>query len=78
MKSFYKYIAAITFSVALLLPSYNLLAGNPDRSGQAGASELLINPWAGSSSWGGANIACTRGLESIYTNVAGTAFTERT
>ena len=78
MKSFYKYIAAITFSVALLLPSYNLLAGNPDRSGQAGASELLINPWAGSSGWGGANIACTRGLESIYTNVAGTAFTERT
>jgi hypothetical protein len=54
------------------------LAGNKDRSGQAGASELLINPWARSSGWGGVNIANSFGLESIYTNVAGLAFTQKT
>ena len=38
----------------------------------------MINPWARSSGWGGANIASVRGLESIYGNVAGLAFTEKT
>ncbi len=52
--------------------------GNPDRSGQAGASELLINPFARSSGWAGANVANARGLESQYLNIAGIAFTERT
>ena len=33
------------------------IAGNPDRVGSAGASQLLINPWARSSGLGGANIA---------------------
>ena len=42
------------------------IAGNKDRSGQAGASELLINPWARSSGWGGVNVANSFGLESIY------------
>lgn len=53
-------------------------AGNKDRSGQAGASELLINPWARSSGWGGVTIANSYGLESLYTNVAGLAFTKKT
>ena len=56
----------------------NLFAGNEDRSGQAGASELLINPWARSSGWGGANSANSHGLEATYLNVAGTAFTQKT
>ena len=53
-------------------------AGNPDRAGSAGASELLINPWARSSGWAGSNMASIRGLEALYLNVAGTAFTTRT
>ena len=53
-------------------------AGNPDRAGSAGASELLINPWARSSGWGGAGMASIRGLEALYLNVAGTAFTRNT
>ena len=53
-------------------------AGNQDRAGQAGASELLINPWARSSGWGDANYAGCRGLEAQYLNVAGTAFTTKT
>ncbi|PIE87622.1 MAG: DUF3308 domain-containing protein [Bacteroidetes bacterium] len=53
-------------------------AGNKDRSGEAGASELLINPWAKSSGWGGANVASVRGLEASFVNVAGVAFTKGT
>ncbi|MGC6470391.1 MAG: PorV/PorQ family protein [Flavobacteriales bacterium] len=56
----------------------NLSAGNPDRVGSAGASQLLINPWARSSGWGGANIASVNGLESLYGNVAGLSHTEKT
>lgn len=53
-------------------------AGNPDRAGSAGAQELLINPYARSSGWAGANSAHVRGLESMFLNVAGTAFTKKT
>jgi hypothetical protein len=53
-------------------------AGNPDRAGQAGASELLINPWARSAGWAGANVAGGYGIESAFTNVAGTARTKKT
>lgn len=56
----------------------NVYAGNQDRAGQAGATELLLNPWARSSGWGGANIAGVHGLEGQFLNVAGTAFTKRT
>lgn len=54
------------------------LAGNPDRVGSAGADQLLINPWARSAGWGGANTASVRGLEALYGNVAGIAFTDGT
>ena len=46
-------------------------AGNKDRSGQAGASELLINPWAASSGWGNAGMSFVHGVDAIYGNVAG-------
>ena len=42
-----------------------------ERTGQAGASQLLINPWAQSSGLAGSNTASTRGLESAFLNVAG-------
>jgi len=53
-------------------------AGNPDRAGQAGANELLVNSWARSSGWNGANTSGIRGLESMQLNVAGLAFTPKT
>lgn len=53
-------------------------AGNKDRAGQAGATELLINPFARSSGWGGSNSAGARGLEAMYMNVGGMAFTKHT
>jgi len=63
---------------ALFFLTISVFAGNEQRAGQAGASELLINPWARSSGFGGANAASIHGLESIYLNVAGTAFTTST
>ncbi len=50
------------------------MAGNDERRGTAGASELLINPWARSTGWGGVNYANIRGIESMFSNVAGLAF----
>lgn len=57
--------------------SFEGFAGNEDRAGQAGASELLINPWARSSGLGNSNSASIRGLEATYLNIAGTAFTPK-
>jgi hypothetical protein len=77
MKNIFKSIIAMLLTAVLIFPMVTF-AGNKDRSGQAGASELLINPWARSSGWGSVNIANSFGLESIYTNVAGLAFTKKT
>lgn len=72
MKSIYKSLIICTL-VALISvsTSYSVLAGNRDRSGQAGASHLLIDPWARSNGMANAGIAEIRGLESVYSNVAG-------
>jgi hypothetical protein len=75
MKKYFKIIAPVALT-ALIATS--MTAGNPDRAGQAGATELLINPWSRSSGWAGCNGAGTKGLESFYTNIAGTAFTRKT
>lgn len=53
-------------------------AGNEDRAGSAGASDLLINPWARTSGMANANSAIGRGLESQFMNPAGLSFTEKT
>lgn len=53
-------------------------AGNGDRAGSAGSTDLLINPWARNSGWGSANTAFARGLEAQFLNVAGMAFTKKT
>lgn len=67
-----------TALLAILAPVGMLYAGNPDRAGQAGATELLINPWARSTGWNGANSGMVRGLEAQFLNVAGTAHTLKT
>jgi hypothetical protein len=59
---------------ALVFPAGVVMAGNPDRAGQAGATELLINPWAQSTGWAGANSGSVHGLEAQFLNVAGTAY----
>ncbi len=79
MKKLLKYSVIAVITGFLAIPANNTVtAGNKDRAGQAGAMELLINPWARSSGWGDANSACIRGLESVNLNVAGTAFIQKT
>jgi hypothetical protein len=53
-------------------------AGNPQRAGSAGATELLINPWARSSGMANSNIAGITGVESSFLNIAGIAHVEKT
>ncbi len=77
MKNIFNYLIVVIFTGLLIFPVTGAFSGNKDRSGQAGASELLINPWARSSGWGGVNTASVRGLEAMYNNIAGMAFTER-
>lgn len=69
-----KIFTAITF----LTTSFSLKAGNPERVGQAGASQLLINPYTRNSALVGSNSAKVRGIEAQFMNVAGTAFTRKT
>lgn len=63
----------IFIALTIMMPA-TLFAGNPDRAGEAGASELLINPWAQSSGWYGLNISSVRGVEAPNVNVAGMSF----
>ena len=77
MKNFYRYLAALTIITALSSLTIEVQAGNKDRSGQAGAPELLINPWTGSAGWGGVNTANVRGVESMFANIAGLAFVNK-
>lgn len=66
---------ALLLAVAIAAPAQ---AGNPDRSGSAGAGQLLILPWALSSGVAGANTALVTGVEASFSNVAGLAFVNQT
>ncbi len=63
---------------ALLISSVALYSGNKDRVGEAGATELKINPWAASSGLGGSNTASVIGVEAMNLNVSGLAFLNKT
>ncbi len=75
MKRALKLLTAICLLTSI---SITTLAGNADRSGEAGAYELVINPWARSSGWFNMNTASVRGIEAMKLNVAGLSFTEGT
>lgn len=75
MKNINKIISLSLFVILFISTSY---AGNKQRIGQAGANELLINPWAQYSGLGGANVGNTAGIEGVFINVAGTAHLNRT
>jgi hypothetical protein len=59
--------------VAFLLGLSNLVsfAGNEDRVGSAGASQLMVNPWTRSIGLGDASVANASGIEASYLNIAG-------
>lgn len=53
------------------------IAGNPDRAGGAGATQLLINPYVRGVGLGGSNTSSARGLESFYLNIGGLAYVNK-
>ena len=64
-------------TLALLLAS-SAFAGNKDRTGQAGAGDLLLNPWARRSGLFGLNSANVSGLEVMKCNIAVLGKTSKT
>jgi hypothetical protein len=75
MKYFALKVAALCGMGLTAIPAF---AGNKDRTGQAGASELLINPWGRSTGVFGQDAAHTAGLEAMRINIAGLAQAEKT
>ena len=71
MNKLFKSIVILSLTILVLGYSHTAFAGNEDRSGQAGATELLINPWAASAGWGNAGMSKIHGVEAIWGNVAG-------
>ena len=62
----------------LLLAGQSVLAGNVNRIGTAGATELLIPAGSRGSAMGGAVVANSYGIDAIYWNPAGLAWLEGT
>lgn len=68
----------LIISFAVLAGFTQVFGGNPERAGQAGATQLLINSWGRSSGFNGINIGSAHGIESVINNPAGIASTRRT
>ncbi len=72
------------FTLFVLILSVGLLtqgtvySGNPDRQGEAGAPELLMNPWARSAGLHSMTTAYISGVEAMRLNVAGMSRINRT
>jgi len=75
MRSMKNYIITAIGVLGIVSQSY---AGNPQRAGSAGASELLINPYARSSGWGDVSLGGVRGSDAMFVNIAGLSFVEGT
>lgn len=75
MSNFYR---AALVGLAFLAAMPQVWAGNPDRAGEAGAYELLMNGWGRTSGVFGMNSAHVTGLEAMRLNPAGLAFTKKT
>ena len=67
------YSIRILVAVCAIGMSFNSFAGNKDRTGQSGAPEMLINPWARSTGVFGLNTASVGGIEAMKNNIAGLA-----
>lgn len=73
-KSFYSLI-----TLALLVMTLSTAwAGNPDRQGEAGAPELLMNPWARSAGLHTMTTSMITGVEAMRLNIAGLARVDKT
>lgn len=61
----------ISLVAAAVMVTGAVWAGNPDRQGEAGANQLLLNPWARSAGLHSINTSSIMGSEAMYLNVAG-------
>ncbi|OAV45569.1 PorV/PorQ family protein [Lewinella sp. 4G2] len=57
--------------IICVVSSATLFAGNPDRQGEAGAAQLLMNPWAPSAGLHSLNTSNVFGVEAMRINPAG-------
>jgi hypothetical protein len=73
-----KVVITAVLAVSILSFTQFAYAGNKDRSGQAGATEMLINPWGQSTGVFGMNVACASSIDALKTNVAGLANVDNT
>ncbi|MCI5091360.1 PorV/PorQ family protein [Phaeodactylibacter sp.] len=65
-------ITTLLFAVALVWGvTESAFAGNPDRQGEAGAAQLLLNPWAESAGLHSMTTSFVSGVEAMRINVAG-------
>ena len=58
------------FSALVLIPSLSF-AGNPDRQGEVGGYELLLNPWARNAGLHAMSTSMAYGVEAMQINIAG-------
>ena len=63
-----KYIYTL---IVICFGGLTVFAGNPDRQGEAGAAELLLNPWARSAGLHSMSTASVSGIDAMRINVAG-------
>jgi hypothetical protein len=63
-----KYIYTL---IIICFGGLTVFAGNPDRQGEAGAAELLLNPWARSAGLHSMSTASVSGIDAMRINVAG-------
>ena len=70
-------IKNILILIAFALPMLSW-AGNPDRQGEAGAYELLLNPWGASAGLNLLNTGSISGVEAMRLNPAGIHFDGKT
>ncbi|MBX2902425.1 MAG: OmpA family protein [Chitinophagales bacterium] len=68
----------ILYLVLVVGAATSAFAGNPDRRGESGANELVMNGWARSTGMWGMNSARVRGIEAERINPAGLAFVRKT
>ncbi len=66
-----KYLYTVLSLALLLLGADVATAGNPDRQGEAGASQLLMNPWARTAGLHAMNTGSISGVEAMRLNPAG-------
>jgi len=66
-----RYIYLFGLLALFLIAPTSTEAGNPDRQGEAGAVQLLLNPWARSAGLHSMNTANISGVEAMRLNVAG-------